>query len=65
MTAMPKNQPLRLVLDTEPALASVPPTAPLITPGLARALTRVLQRAAVGKTDHDRCQSHDLSSKAS
>jgi len=56
---------LRLVPEPQPAVAVVPAAAPNLTPGLARALAKLINRAATTNTEQDICQSSDLSSKAS
>jgi len=59
----PKRKPLSLVVDT--TRASVPDTVPVLTPGLARALARIIHHAADLNAGHHSCQGSDLSSKAS
>lgn len=56
---------LRLVPEPQPTVAVVPAAAPNLTPGLARALAKLINRAATTNTEQDICQSSDLSSKAS
>ena len=60
-----EHRKLRLVPEPQPSAAVVPSSAPILTPGLARALTKMINRAAATATDQDNCQSSDLSSKAS
>ena len=60
-----RSEPLRLVVDTRHPVVSVPATVPVITPGLARALARLIHHAADLNTGHDTCPDCDLSSQAS
>jgi len=60
-----EHRKLRLVPEPQPAVAVVPSSAPILTPGLARALAKMINRAAATSADQDNCLSSDLSSKAS
>jgi len=60
-----EHRKLRLVPEPQPAVAVVPSSAPILTPGLARALAKMINRAATTSADQDNCLSSDLSSKAS
>ncbi len=59
------RQQLRLVPEPHPEAECVPSSAPMLTPALARALAKMINRATAATTDQDNCQSSDLSSKAS
>ena len=60
----PEPEPVRLAIE-RPVVVSIPATFPVLTPGLARALARIIHRAAALDTDRESCQGCDLSSKAS